>query len=290
MHVASASLVPWLSVNHYVRNRKEETMHPTLRLGSKLAALVAALLLVGHAVAQAPGIAAPTSIPQVYKMTISDGLASTVHYFVEGGSPHLQALGKALQFTENEVNLTSDLQRLRLGIVANENAQQLGFGLIGAPGDPGWCPPPDSSLKRALIPGLAHEATPAAAYQLINLWERMQTELQAEQAKAAAGVKGAPHARPNAQPAAPATAPVPDPQPKTPATRPGAAPPAAPVTAPAPAIPQPLSMPADSAALEQQVLQSQESMRQAVRQLQQQIRQKLPEIMHRHAQLDAQSH
>jgi hypothetical protein len=63
-------------------------------------------------------------------------------------------------------------------------------------------------LKSALIPGLAREATPAAAYGLINMWEQALTGVQAEQAKAAV-VQGMPPANQNAQPAAPvAAAPV----------------------------------------------------------------------------------
>jgi hypothetical protein len=45
-------------------------MHPTSRFGSKTAALVAALLLVGTAGAQEARPAAPTAVPQVHKMTI----------------------------------------------------------------------------------------------------------------------------------------------------------------------------------------------------------------------------
>jgi hypothetical protein len=36
-----------------------------------------------------------------------NGSVSTAHYFAEGGLSHRQALGKALELTENEVNLTS---------------------------------------------------------------------------------------------------------------------------------------------------------------------------------------
>src|ERR1700730_1048378 len=95
-------------------------MHPTSRFGSKTAALVAALLLVGTAGAQGTRPAAPAAVPQVHKMTIYNGLVPTVSYSVEGGSPRLQALCQTLQFTENELNLTGELQKLRLGIVANE--------------------------------------------------------------------------------------------------------------------------------------------------------------------------
>jgi hypothetical protein len=190
-------------------------MHPTSRFGSKTAALVAALLLVGTAGAQEARPAAPAAVPQVHKLTIYNGVVPTVSYSVEGGSPHLQALSQTLEFTENELNLTKELQKLRLGIVANEQtldavrtSQQLGFGPISTPGYAACYAPPDSALKRALIPGLAREATPAMAYELINLREHLQTELQAERDKAAAVVRGEPPARQNAQPAAPLAGPV----------------------------------------------------------------------------------
>src|SRR5262245_10627514 len=112
-------------------------MHPT----SKTAALVAALLLVGTAEAQEARAAPPAAVPQVQKMTIYNGPVPTVSYSVQGGSPHLQALSQALQFTENEINLTTELQKLRLGIVVNEQtldalrtSQALGLGPISTPG------------------------------------------------------------------------------------------------------------------------------------------------------------
>jgi hypothetical protein len=190
-------------------------MYPPSQIGSKTAALVAALLLVGTAGAQEAKPAAPAAVPQIQKLTIYNGSVPTVTYTVQGGSPHLQALYKTLQFTENEISLTNELQKLRLGIVANEQtldrirtSQQLGFGPISTPGYAGcYAPtagcyaPTDSALKCALIPGLAQEATPAMAYELINLWERVQTELQAEHAKAAAAVGGKLPAKHNAKPA-----------------------------------------------------------------------------------------
>ena len=93
--------------------------------------------------------ATPAAIPQVHKMTIYNGSVPTVSYSVEGGSPHLQALSQTLQFTENELNLTGELQKLRLGIVANEQtldmvrtSQQLGLGPISTPGYATCYPPP----------------------------------------------------------------------------------------------------------------------------------------------------
>jgi hypothetical protein len=124
-------------------------------------------------------------------MTIYNGSVPTVSYSVEGGSPHLEALSLSLQFTENELNLTTELQKLRLGIVANEQSlaavrtsQALGLAPISTPSYAACSAPPDSALKTALIPGLAREATPATAFELINLRERLQTELLTGQAKA----------------------------------------------------------------------------------------------------------
>ena len=251
-------------------------MHPTSQFGSKTAALVAALLLAGTAAAQEAGPPAPAAVLQVNKMTIYNGSVPTVSYSVEGGSPRLQALFQTLEFTDNELNLTRELQRLRLGIVVNEQtldtvrtSQALGLGPISTPGNAACYGPADSALKRALIPGLAQEATPAMAFELINLRERVQTELQAEQRKAAATVRGEPPATPNAQPAAPTAGPVAVPPPK------------APVAAPQ-AVPQQLSMPLDSGAFEQMVRQNQERVRQHIIQTQQQIMQRHPELMQQH--------
>jgi hypothetical protein len=179
-----------------------------------MAALVAALLLVGTAPAEEAAPAAPPALPQVHRTIIYNGAVPTVSYSVEGGSPHLEALCQALQFTENELALTGELQKLRLGIVANEQvldkvrtSQQMGLGPISTPGSAAYYAPHDSALKCALIPGLAQEATPAMTYQLINLREQVQTELLAEQAKAGGAVRAQLPAGQNVQPAAPAAAP-----------------------------------------------------------------------------------
>ncbi len=184
-------------------------MKPSLQFGSRTAALVAALLLAGVADAQQAGPAAPAAAPIVNKMTILNGSVPTVSYSVQNGSPHLEALAQTLQYTDNELNVATELQKLRLGIVKNEQtldaartSQQLGFGPISTPVSAACYTPPDSALKRALIPGLAQEATPAMAYQLINLREQVQTELLAEQTNAAAPAGAKPPA-PNAAPTAP---------------------------------------------------------------------------------------
>jgi hypothetical protein len=264
---ASHSLAQLLFVYNWTRNSKGETMHSTSRIGSKTAALVAVLLLAGTTGAQQAAPAAPAAVPQVQKMIIYNGQVPTVSYTVQGGSPRLEALAQKLQFTENEINVTGELQKLRLGIVANEQTldtvrtgQQLGLGPIGTPGSADCYTPPDSALKRALIPGLAREATPAVAYQLIDLREQVQTELQAEQARAAAGVRGNPPAKQNAQPVAPAIGPV---------------------IAPPPA-PQPLPMPLDPQqvmAFQQMVRQNQERVSQQIMQTQQDTMQRSQEII-----------
>jgi hypothetical protein len=181
-----------------------------MRYASKAVALVAALLLVGTTRADDPKPAAQPVVPVVNKTTIYNGQVPTVSYTVQGGSPHLQALARSLQFTENEIGVTEELQRLRLGIVANEQtldavrtSQALGIGPIPTPGYAAACySSTDSDLKRALIPGLACEATPATAYELINLWELQQTQLQAEQGRAAPAPRVELPANPNLQPVA----------------------------------------------------------------------------------------
>jgi hypothetical protein len=244
-------------------------MHPSSRFGSKTAALVAALLLVGTAGAEEAGPAAPAAVPQVNKMTIFNGSVPTVSYSVQGGSPRLQALARTLQYTENELNLTHELQKLRLGIVVNEQtldtvrtSQALGFGPISTPGYAAHSAPPDSALKRALIPGLAQEATPAMAYELINLQEQVQTQLQAEQKKAAAAVRGAAPATPNAQPVAPVAGRVAAPQAVT------QQPPMQLVMVSTQAAPQRPPMPQDPQAFQQQVLAFQQQVRQRIMQAQ----------------------
>jgi hypothetical protein len=244
-------------------------MHPSWRFGSKTAALVAALLLVGTAGAQEPRPAAPAAVPQVHKMTIYNGSVPMVSYSIQGGSPRLQALVQPLEFTDNELSLTRELQKLRLGIVVNEQtldtvrtSQALGLGPISTPGYAACYAPADSALKSALIPGLAREATPAMAYELINLREQVQTELQAEQGKGVTTVRGEPPARRNAQPVAPLAGPVAVPQ------------------AVAPQVPMPLvrfSAPAGPQWLDpQQVVAFQQSVRQQFMQVQQVMQQMHP--------------
>jgi hypothetical protein len=208
-----------------------------------------------------------------------------VTYTVEGGSPHLQALYQTLQFTENELSLTGELQKLRLGIVVNEQtldtvrtSQALGLGPISTPGYAACCAPLDSTLKRALIPGISQEATPAMAFELINLREQLQTEIQAEQDKAIAAVRGEPPGGQNAQPVAPVPAPMAVP-PKAPVAGPVASPQ---VRLPAKTVPQPLPLPVDPVAFQQLVRLNQERVRQQIMQTQQQVMQRHPELIQQH--------
>jgi hypothetical protein len=231
MRVASASCrKPGGFCNDGKQSGKGETMRPPSRLGLKTAVFGVALLLAATPGARAAGPAAPPAVPQINKTTVYNGAVPTVSYSVQGGSPHLQALAHALQFTENEMTVTTELQQLRLGIVHNEQtldavrtSQLLGLGPMSTPGYACYTPP-DSALKTALVPGLAREANPAKAYELINLWEQLQTEVQAEQANAAGVVRAEAPAGQDAQPVAAVAGPVPAPQPEAPVAAPAAAP------------------------------------------------------------------
>jgi hypothetical protein len=194
-------------------------------------------------------------------MTIYNGAVPTVSYYVQGGSPRVEALAQTLQYTDNELNLTNELQKLRLGIVVNEQtvdavrtSQALGFGPISTPASATCDAPTDSALKRALIPGLAQEATPAMAFELINLREQVQTQLQAEMKKVGAAVVGQPPATQNVQPVAAVAVPPSE------GLAGGA------VASPQGVLQQPPT-PSDSQALEHQVLVFQQHMREGIAQL-----------------------
>jgi hypothetical protein len=288
MQVASSSYrQPGGFCDNGKQNRKGETMHPSLRFGAKTAALVAVFLLVGTAGAEQTKPATPAAVPQVSQMTIFNGPTPTVSYYVQGGSPHLQALAQTLQYTDNELNLTNELQRLRTQIVVNEQtldtvrtSQALGLGPISTPGYADFCAPPDSALKRALIPGLAREATPAMAYELINLREQVQKELQAEQKKAVPVVLGDPPAGQNAQPAAPVAGPMAVPQPEAPVAATPAVAQQLPTTlvvvqAQADSQPPPITVEQQTLEIEQKVRENQEQMLQGIKQMQQEITMRL---------------
>lgn len=137
-------------------------MHPPSWLtGSPV--LLVTLLSVGAAGAQEVRPGDPAL--HVHQLTITNGSVPTVAYFVQGGSPHQQALYRSLQFTENELTVVEEVQRLRMVASTGETA--------------GWSP------GCGLLPGFSYPGYgsdfgyPAAenALQLIGLREEIQTEL-----------------------------------------------------------------------------------------------------------------
>jgi hypothetical protein len=81
--------------------------------------LFLAALVVGPAWAQGDR-APPVPGLKIHKVIIENGLSHTIKYFVEGGSPRLQAMFRTLQWAENEVTLIEQLQLLKTEIVTNE--------------------------------------------------------------------------------------------------------------------------------------------------------------------------
>jgi hypothetical protein len=234
-----------------------------------MTALGTILVLVAAAGADEVKPAAPAALPQINKLTTFNGPVATVSYSVQGGSPHLEALAQTLQFTENELSVANELQKLRLGMVVNEQtidrvrtSQALGLGPLSTPSYAACYAPSDSALKRAMIPQLAQEATPAMAYGLINLREQVQTQIQAEQKKVTTAARVEQPATQIAQPAP--VPPVADPA----AAARTVAPPAQLATHSAQAAPQQPVVPPDSA-LEQQVLAFQQQVRQRIAGMQQ---------------------
>jgi hypothetical protein len=212
-------------------------------------------------------------------MTIYNGSVPMVSYSVEGGSPHLLALSQALQFTENELTLTGELQKLRLGIVANEQtldtlrtSQALGLGPISTPGYAACSVPPDSAPEESAATRAGPGSHAGRGLELIYLREQLQTELQAEQGTAVATLQGEPPTRLKAQPIAPVARPVAGPQSKAMVTGPVAA---------AQAVPQQLPTPGPFA-LPQTVGPNQDTLRQQVLRMQQQILQSQQQILHWH--------
>jgi hypothetical protein len=116
--------------------------------------------------------------PQVNKLTIYNGTAKSVTYMVQGGSPRLRARFRLLQFAENEVTLLEQLQQLKTAYVANELALE-GFRAGGPPANAAFFGR-ESSIKIAMADTLAREATPQAAFRLIDLLEQAETEVETE--------------------------------------------------------------------------------------------------------------
>jgi hypothetical protein len=127
----------------------------------------------------------------INKLYLDNGSAHTVKYFVQGGSPRLQALVRRVEWTENELSVVEQLQGLKLDTVVKErSAAQFRTAQLSNPYfPPGFVPPAvatdngwygASPLQNALTGQLAYEATPQAAMQLIGFLEQQQTQLDAE--------------------------------------------------------------------------------------------------------------
>jgi hypothetical protein len=119
-------------------------------------------------------------------MQIFNGSLETVSYAVQGGSPQLQRAYRLLQYAEQEVSVVEQLQLLKLEYVHNERqlealrtAQQLSYFMprftSGGDSFAG-----ESTLKSAVSYGLADEATPERAEQIIRRLEQAQLDLAQE--------------------------------------------------------------------------------------------------------------
>ncbi|HEV3078449.1 MAG TPA: hypothetical protein VGY66_01675 [Gemmataceae bacterium] len=252
----------------------------------------------------AQAIAPAGSGVTINKLYLDNGSAHTVKYFVQGGSPRLQALVRRVEWTENELSVVEQLQGLKLDTVVKErSAAQFRTAQLTNPYfPPGFVPPPvatdngwygASPLQNALTGQLAYEATPQAAMQLIGFLEQQQTQLDAElkalppqEQKAVQGPVDALRPRLAALPQ-PAVPPAPQPQPVvTPPARLQAVVPR-PALAFSPVYPGPMgttaplaapqaSFPGQAVAQQATVMPpDQQSLEQQVRRMQQQITQNL---------------
>src|SRR5262249_39195869 len=70
--------------------------------------------------ARAQELAPPGSGVSIHKQVIEGAFSQTVKYYVKGGSPGLQALVRRVEWTENELIVIEQLQRLKLDTVVNE--------------------------------------------------------------------------------------------------------------------------------------------------------------------------
>jgi hypothetical protein len=242
----------------------------------------------------AQAIAPAGSGVTINKLYLDNGSAHTVKYFVQGGSPRLQALVRRVEWTENELSVVEQLQGLKLDTVVKErSAAQFRTAQLSNPYfPPGFVPPPvatdngwygASPLQNALTGQLAYEATPQAAMQLIGFLEQQQTQLDAElkalppqEQKAVQGPVDALRPRLAALPQ-PAVPPPAQPQPVVPRPAlafspvyPGPMGTTAPLTAPQ------VSFPGQAVAQQATVVPpDQQSLEQQVRRMQQQITQNL---------------
>jgi len=213
--------------------------------------------------ARAQELAPPGSDVSIRKLVIESASSHTVKYYVQGGSPRLQALVRRVEWTENELSVIEQLQLLKLETVVNERrvAAFRTAQLTNPYFPPGFIPRSiatdngcdgASSLQRALAGQLAYEATPQAALQLIGFLEQQQTQLDAElkalppQEKKAAQ-DPIDELRPRVAALPRCDVPAPRPQPVVPRQ----------VRFPAQAVPQQRPMPLDPVAFQQRVRQNQ---------------------------------
>jgi hypothetical protein len=154
---------------------------------------VAGLLTVVFAVtgpAWAQELAPPGSGVSVQKLVIESASSHTVKYYVKGGSAQLQALVRRVEWAENELNVVSQLQLLKLDTIGTERRiQAVRAAQLTNPYFPTEFMPSSagnygrdgaSPLQKALAGQMAFEATPQAALQLIDYLEQVQTELDSE--------------------------------------------------------------------------------------------------------------
>jgi hypothetical protein len=169
-----------------MRSNRARTAPRLVRRCQVSVLFLAALVGWGAPVQEARAAAGPE--PKIRKVVIDNGLSQSVKYFVEGGSPRLQAMVRTLQWAENEVAVIEQLQQLKLETVLNERRlgavrtiQRTGFGYPplsprGGYGHLGG----ESSLQVGLAGVLTDEATPEAALQIFRLLEQAQTDLDGE--------------------------------------------------------------------------------------------------------------
>jgi hypothetical protein len=230
--------------------RRGIQMLPSLRFAGIITAIFA---VCGFATAQE--IAPANSGVSIQKLSIDNGGAHTVKYFVTGGSPRLQALVRRVEWAENELSVIEQLQQLKLDTVVNERrvaafrTTQLTNPFFSPRLTPQSCAWDNggggqSYLQQALSEQLADEATPDAALQMIGFLEQTQTQLDAElkalppqEKKAAQGPIDA--LRPRVAALARPAVPPPQPQPVAPPVNQGQIRTTGPVTTPQVRLPAP---------------------------------------------------
>jgi hypothetical protein len=184
-------------------------MQPVSFLVGRSTILLAFLLAAGPVRADEAKSAAPVPKPTIHRLEIYNGSVREVNYFVQGGSPHLEALARLVGYTENQVTLAEHLQRLKLELVNSERRLtaartayelgQLGQGpLVGVPGLFGAFGFAGGAIFGNSLLGL-EEANYAAAVQMIRDLEQLQKEMAEELKKGPPG-RPAPQSRGQALP------------------------------------------------------------------------------------------